>query len=194
MTEHLFGPAEKEADISGDGRYRYWLTRRWNDDLPVMGFVMLNPSLADDERDDRTLRRCVDFAKREQCGSVQLVNLYAFRTPHPEELRNTGDPVGPENDKAQARFLVEVQRVVVGWGSGLRHLPVWRDALGLFMRQASLLHFGPLECLGCTRDGSPRHPLYLPAHATIIPWEVPEWAASAERDYSARRRPFQRQS
>lgn len=74
------------ATISPDGQYRYDLGRRWGEG-PLLAFVMLNPSTADAEVDDPTIRRCVGFAKREGCGGIIVRNLFAFRTPSPKALK-----------------------------------------------------------------------------------------------------------
>ena len=82
------------AVISQDGLYRYHLERRWSD-APFLTFVMLNPSTADAEIDDPTIRRCVGFSKREGAGGIAVVNLYAFRATSPADLRQASAPYGP---------------------------------------------------------------------------------------------------
>ena len=84
------------------GAYQYWLDRRWGD--PKAGqrrivFVMLNPSIGGSVADDPTIRRCVGFARREGFTELRLVNLDAFQTAYPAELRQVEDPVGPDNDR-----------------------------------------------------------------------------------------------
>lgn len=191
----LFADDSRQAYITADGRHRYWLTRTWHDDRPMMGFIMLNPSTADAERNDPTLTRCVNYAHREGCGGVFLVNLYAGRTPHPSELANMGDPIGVENAD-WIDYVLRTRRIspiVVGWGEGIRRLPLWVDALAVVIERAA--HYRrDLECLGVAKDGSPRHPLYLKLEAPLIPWEVPEWAVQAVTKHFAeqqrsRRRP-----
>ena len=143
------------ADIRGE--YRYTLSRVWDLTLPVITFVLLNPSTADAVRLDPTLRRCVGFAKREGCGGMVILNLYAFRTKEPKMMMAAFDPVGPDND----RMLAGVTgTVVVGWGMNANPDRVTR-ALALLPR---------VHALGVTKDGHPRHPLYVPAEAPLIEW------------------------
>src|SRR5262245_37402135 len=88
-----------DAVISTCKKYRYFLQRRLSECPQVMTFVMINPSTADDKVDDRTIRRCREFAIREGCGVLQVVNLFAWRDQDREVLLTVADPVGPENQK-----------------------------------------------------------------------------------------------
>src|SRR5262245_19133112 len=88
----------KEALISPCGLYRYWLTRTWDNSLRRVCWVMLNPSTADAEQDDPTIRRCVGFARSWGAGGIIVVNLFAFRASDPKALLRAADPVGPDND------------------------------------------------------------------------------------------------
>lgn len=143
------------ADIRGD--YRYRLTRVWDPTLPTITFVLLNPSTADAEHLDPTLRRCVGFARRDGFGGMVILNLSAFRSPSPKVMRAAADPVGPEND----RVLASATGVVVaGWG-------VNADAARVAQAVALL---PPLQALGVTKHGHPRHPLYQRGNASLVPW------------------------
>lgn len=143
------------ADIRGE--YRYTLTRIWDRALPMITFVLLNPSTADSGQLDPTLRRCVRFAKREEYGGMVILNLYAFRTKDPKVMMAATDPVGPDND----RMLADVTgTVVAGWGTNADPARVAR-ALTLLPR---------LHALGVTKDGHPQHPLYVSANAPLIEW------------------------
>lgn len=152
--------ALSNAVISADGLYRYRLERQWGNDRACV-FVMLNPSTADAAEDDPTIRRCMGFAKRERCGRLIVVNLFAWRATDPGELVRAADPVGPENDWHVAEACRGAGGpVVAAWGA--HHMATDRaaklvDALDL---QA--------VCLGTTRDGAPRHPLYVRADAPLV--------------------------
>jgi hypothetical protein len=151
MLESIFAT----ADIRGE--YRYTLTRVWDPALPMITFVLLNPSTADAVQLDPTLRRCVGFAKREGYGGMLIRNLYAFRTKDPKVMMAATDPVGPEND----RMLAGVTgTVVAGWGTNADPARVTR-ALALLPR---------LHALGVTKNGHPRHPLYVRGDAPLIEW------------------------
>ena len=91
---------QKDADISPCKKYRYRLRRTW-DERPPLPFVMLNPSRADAEKDDKTITRCIDFAMREGAGGIIVVNLYALREPHPPRLKEAEDPFGPEQQRGR---------------------------------------------------------------------------------------------
>lgn len=153
------------AVLSPDGLYRYALEREWprtllDRDLGRVLFVMLNPSTADGLRDDPTVRRCVDFAQRWGYSSLTVVNLFAWRATDPRELALVPDPVGPDNDAwIRARATV-ADRVVAAWGA--RGDLLARDRVVLELLRG-LGH--DVRCLGVTRAGMPRHPLYLPGKA-----------------------------
>jgi len=151
------------ADIRGE--YRYSLTRVWNEMLPPITFVLLNPSTADAKQLDPTLRRCggaavrrcVSFAKREGYGGMVILNLYAFRTKSPKLMKAAADPIGPENDRVLAGAT---GTVVAGWGNSADPKRV-AQAVALLP---------PLHALGTNEGGQPTHPLYVLGDAPLIEW------------------------
>src|SRR4051812_14625230 len=157
------------ATFSPDRRHRYRLWRTWDTaQRKTMVVIGLNPSTADETKDDPTIRRCIAFAKREGCGSLVMLNLFAYRSTNPRELQTLylqgDDPVGPSNDDVivEACTLPDVL-VVAAWGAHGRLR--WRDE-----RVLSLLTgrgVSPL-CFGLTNGGLPRHPLYLPKAVPLI--------------------------
>lgn len=142
------------------GAYRYTVWRVWNKQLPRALFVLLNPSIADAEQDDPTLRRCLGFARRENCGSLEIVNLFALRATQPGLLKRVLDPIGPENDHAIATAAQRASFIVLGWG-------IDGTYLGRDMAVLRLLSSYPFYCIGLTRGGHPKHPLYS-AYAPLI--------------------------
>ncbi|GAB3884429.1 DUF1643 domain-containing protein [Terrabacter terrigena] len=153
------------AEISEDGHYRYMLGRRW-DNGPLVRFVMLNPSTADATTDDPTIRRCIGFAKAWGFAGLHVVNLYAYRATNPRELWAVDDPVGPENDAWLADEAAWAKShdlpLIAAWGvhAEPRHVAYVRTFPG----------FDRLQALGTTKDGHPRHPLYLRRDAQLEPW------------------------
>ena len=155
-----------QAEFSECGSYRYLLTREWGPAKPLVA-VMLNPSTADAEEDDPTIRRLCGFAEDNGCGGVRVLNLFAFRATDPEAMRVASDPVGPRNDSVIARELVAAAStrmpVLAAWGAHRwvegRDMAVWRMVPGVQWR-----------CLGTTKDGHPKHPLYVPKSQPFLPW------------------------
>jgi hypothetical protein len=141
------------AIYSPDERHRYWLTREWNASLPVVNFVGLNPSSATAEVNDPTVRRCIGFAQQWGFGGLIMTNLFAWRATDPAHMRASADPVGPDNDTYLHRAAREAQLVVLCWGEGGRHLGR--------TQKVRLVFDVPVTCLGVTKSGQPRHPLYL---------------------------------
>ena len=79
----------KGAVIDPTGLYRYSLWREWNPDAAQITFIMLNPSRADATNDDPTIRRCINFASSWGYGYLEVVNLFAYRTSHPQQFKKS---------------------------------------------------------------------------------------------------------
>jgi hypothetical protein len=125
----------------------------------VLGFVGLNPSAADEERDDPTVSRLVRRARSLGCGGLVVANLCAWRTAEPRELLTVADPVGdPENARALRELLAMEGPKLAGWG---------RAGQG---RGAGLRGAAEWWVLGLNADGSPRHPLYVAGAAVARRW------------------------
>ncbi len=149
-------PHRMSARLSKCALYRYTLERTWDAERPSVMFIGLNPSTADATHDDPTVRRCVGFAKRWGFGSMLLTNLFALRATDPRALMDVEDPIGPSNDRWIDRTKDRASLVVAAWGA----------RGGLMDRDSEVAErFSELHCLGTTKDGSPRHPLYLRADA-----------------------------
>lgn len=161
-------PMERTAVLSDDGNYRYVLSRRWGPG-PAALFVMLNPSTADATADDPTIRRCIGFARTWGLNALIVANLYALRSTDPAALWTATEPVGPNNDRTLAKQLLLADHigspVIAAWGAHARADRV-RHVLGLPGADR-------LQCLGRNKDGSPKHPLYLPADSIPTPWRPP---------------------
>lgn len=145
--------AQAGALLCADRRYRYLLWRRWSEGHGTLLVIALNPSTADAHRDDPTVRRCVGFARDWGFRTLLVANLFAYRAAHPSDLRRAEDPVGPDNERLLRCALATAGRVLVAWGNGGR----WRGRDRQVLESLSR----PL-CLGLTRLGAPRHPLYVP--------------------------------
>ena len=148
---------QRSACFDSTGQYRYQLDRQWDETLPAIALVMLNPSRADHQHDDPTLRRCMRLAQDWQYGSLTVVNLFAYCTSSPQVLKAVDDPIGVENDAAILQACQQAPCILLAWGNAgtlhqrdrivLELLTPWRDRC---------------HCLGLTRAGQPRHPLYIP--------------------------------
>jgi hypothetical protein len=161
----LFPEVKGAAVFSDCDRYRYMLARVWDSAIPPVIWIMLNPSTADAYVDDPTIRRCQSFARAWGAGGAFILNLFALRSPYPAELTRHDDPVGPENDG----YLVDTvghfprARVVAAWGTWGTYQE--RD------RRVEKILGARLHCIGTNRNGTPRHPLYVPSWADTYPYE-----------------------
>ena len=156
---------QRSAAISGDEVYRFNLSRRWGLGT-LLTFVMLNPSTADADQDDPTIRRCVGFARTLGYDGINVVNLYAFRATKPADLWLAAEPTGGERNDDLLREIGRCAEygmpVVAAWGANAK-----RDRVNQVL---TFRGWDKITALGLTKSGAPRHPLYLPASATPTPW------------------------
>jgi len=152
----------KGAAISKLGYHRYSLWRIWDSNKAMVVFVLLNPSTADASQDDPTLRRCIGFAQSWGFGGLYVVNLFAFRATDPFEMKSAPNPVGPMCDKYIMGCVGRSEMVVCGWGCHGSHLGRDREVLDMLK---SPYH------LGLTKNGHPKHPLYLKRESTPTPFQ-----------------------
>jgi hypothetical protein len=155
----------RSAEISDCGTYRYELARWWTDrpDRQVL-WVLLNPSTADERKDDATIRRCIAFSQSWGYDGLVLVNLFALRSTKPSALKAHPDPVGPSNDAMLDRWANDpaIDHVVCAWGAH----GVLRNR-GLIVR-TRLARLRPLHAFGETLGGHPQHPLYIAGDAPLV--------------------------
>ena len=169
MKQQMFASDSKvQADKDGaifdpTGTYRYTLWRHWNSCAPRVAFVMLNPSRADRTHNDPTIRRCIAFAQNWRFGSLEVVNLFAYRSPDPKKLRQVADPIGPENNAYLRQASSRSHRIIFAWGNG-------GSLLKRNVEVQKLLADSNPSCLGQNLTGQPRHPLYLSRNTPFIPF------------------------
>ena len=158
--EHSAMSRDNGAEFDDTGAYRLRLWRTWDrGPFGIVGYacwVMLNPSTADHTVNDQTIRKCIAFAKLWGFGGIEVVNVFALRSTDPKALYHHPDPVGPVNDTAIVKSVAGAGRVIAAWGNhgmlNSRGKKVRRLIAGL----------GDIECLGVTKEGQPKHPLYIP--------------------------------
>jgi hypothetical protein len=155
----------KTAVMAGPSkRFRYLLTRSvepWGDLLHSerIAFVGVNPSTADAERDDPTIRKCWRFTEKWGFKGFAMLNLFAYRATDPHLLSRADDPIGPENDVFLANFASCVKYLVCMWGRNGRLNDRDHEVIELLQRH------GGTDCLRHLKrnaDGTPSHILYLP--------------------------------
>lgn len=162
---------ERTADFSPCRTYRYRLTRRWSDG-PMLNVIGLNPSTADETQDDPTIRRCIGFARDWGYHGLVMTNLLGYRATDPKTLDAVDDPTGPDNWDWLVRCAQDAGFVLAAWGA--HPAGVWASSHAMLRLPWSL----PLYCLGKTKDGHPRHPLYIAKATQPIPYRVNTEVAS----------------
>jgi hypothetical protein len=155
-------PESRGADISHCGRYRYRLWREWNYTYPTCCFIMLNPSTADANIDDPTIRRCVGFAKKWGYGRLNVVNLFAYRSASPEALygMSKGMAIGPEGDRHIAEVCNASDIIICAWGNHGSLFMRGEEVIKIIRAQQGA---EPMAIKINNKSKQPSHPLYLKA-------------------------------
>jgi hypothetical protein len=160
---------KREAEIDMSKKYRYLLRRDWDETKPSVLWIMLNPSTADHQVDDPTIKACIRFTKKWEYGSFEVVNLFAYRATNPSELKNLDKDIaiGTESLTYIREALERADLIVAAWGSnGKTHKRNQDDEL------ISLLKSYQLKCLHILSDGDPRHPLYVRTDSPLQDYEL----------------------
>lgn len=158
-----------DATFSVCGRYRLALRRSW---FPERGaghvlWVMLNPSTASAEVDDPTIRKCQKFARTWGYDGIVVANIFALRATKPEEMLAHPEPIGDGNNLVLESLLMAegIGLAMAAWGVHGAHRGRGQEVVSMAASAGRELHV-----LGLTKEGHPRHPLYVPDAAGPIPW------------------------
>lgn len=163
------------AEFSQDRKYRYLLWREWDGRKPYAMFIGLNPSTADETKDDATIRRLIRFAYDWKFGGMFMLNIFAYRATDPKEMKSAENPIGEiynSNNQRNDDFIFEyadrlsVIKVVACWGNHGRYLDRGNQVRELLKESQGLANIGGLQAFKMTKQGQPSHPLYLPQTAT----------------------------
>ena len=178
LEEHNIGslcrlklPQDVVSSATYGGRnqcYRYTLKRVWDSTRPMVMWVLMNPSVATEECDDRTVAKCQRYTRAWGYGGLLIGNTFAYRCTDQKRLLETEDPVGPENDAALLEMAQQAQLIIAAYGSPHYKL-LWdrgTEVLHLLQQQGFVIH-----ALQQSSAGRPCHPLYL--SSTLLPFPLP---------------------
>ena len=152
----------RSANFSRCRQYRYALWRYWRDDAPFVLIIGLNPSTADQHKDDPTIRRCIGFARDWGFGGLCVANLFAYRATYPTDLFAAPDPVGPHSDRWLRKLSRQADMVVAAWGNDGSYEQRDKEVVS---------YLSALKVIRLNKAGQPAHPLYLPKHLSAIDWQ-----------------------
>jgi hypothetical protein len=148
--------------IFSPGRaYRYKLWRRWSAG-PVVHFIMLNPSTADEKKNDPTVERCERRARQWGYGGLIVTNIFAYRSTSPWALYKIPDPIGTDNDYHILSSTTKTEHTICGWGEHGK-------LMNRHEKVKTLLGYVRVYALKLNKDGIPTHPLYLNYKLEPIP-------------------------
>ncbi len=153
---HTKGDAPSVAVYSDCERYRYALTRVWSPGGAKLAFVMLNPSSATEVQNDPTVERCERRARTLGFGGFRVTNIFAWRATDPRNMRAAKSPIGPDNDAAIQAACAWADQVIAAWGTHGSYLDRGTQVAELLRRTGK-----PLLHLGLSKQGHPKHPLYI---------------------------------
>jgi len=159
---------DKGAYFSPDRKHRFMLWRKLGKGPGIM-FIGLNPSTANEVNDDPTVRRCMGYARDWGYGDFWMCNLYSLCSSDPKKLYKGEHPQSPYNITSLGVVREKVDLAIVAWGNHGATVQMdqhWPRSL------VKLL--SPVHCFGVTKQGEPKHPLYLPKDAEIVPFRYGE--------------------
>ena len=147
------------AIFSDCEKYRYILRRVWDENKKRAVFIGLNPSTADEVRNDPTVSRMISLSKSWGFGSVSVCNLFAFRATLPPDMKKAENPIGDENDSFILKEIQDAGRVIACWGNH-----------GKFLNRSEefIKNLKRFEHFGLTKQGEPHHLLYLRKDASLF--------------------------
>ena len=163
---HTKGDAPSTAVYSDCENYRYSLTRVWNPDAGRVLFVMLNPSKATEIENDPTVERCERRARALGFGGFRVTNIFAWRETSPKLMRQAQAPIGPDNDLILKESILWAEQVIAAWGTHGAHLGRGPEVQDLLLGSDR-----PVYHLGLSKDGHPKHPLYIRYSQVPIVWK-----------------------
>ncbi len=167
IKHHEDERSKSVAVFSDCEAYRYLLTRVWDATGRKALFIMLNPSTADEVKNDPTVERCERRARALGFGAFRVCNIFAFRATDPKVMRAASDPVGPQNDAAILESCDWADQVVCAWGTHGAHLERGAAVTALLKdRGVACYH------LGLSKAGHPKHPLYIAYTQQPEPWQI----------------------
>ena len=145
----------RKAKFSNDKKERFSLSRQWDESKRKILYIMFNPSIADNEKDDPTIRRLINFTIKFNYGGFFVGNIFSLITPYPDQI-NTLNVSSKKNVRELKKLINQVDKVVYAWGNLTEEPKFLKD-----------LVFNP-ECFGKNLNGSPKHPLYLPSDSKLM--------------------------
>jgi hypothetical protein len=158
--------------FSNCDRYRYLLSRKWDDGKPMVCYLMMNPSTATEVDNDNTIERCQRRAVALGYGGIVIVNIFPYRLTDSKQLKFVDDLIGDQQaaDDAIANAVRECAMTICGWGEHNELiLPRVLHVLTM-LTELDLAH--KLHALVVNGDGSPRHPLYIGYNQLPTPWRI----------------------
>jgi len=154
MVSYIKNNILREAKFSRDKKERYSLKREWDKSKEKILYIMFNPSLADDKKDDPTIRRLISFTKKYNYGGFLVGNIFTTVTPNPKKIDKTTG-ISDKNLKELFKLIHKVDQIVYAWGNTIEEPQTIKELVS------------KPKCFGKNFNGTPKHPLYLPSSSKL---------------------------
>ncbi|MAU58505.1 MAG: hypothetical protein CMC33_02450 [Flavobacteriaceae bacterium] len=138
-----------KAEFSLDGHFRYSLSRIWENKLPKVLFIMLNPSIANSKKNDPTIRKIISYSKSWGFGGLYVGNLYSHISPYPKDIRLVKFDFEKKNIESIKKMQEITELTVYAWGNNEK-IPNWLKSI---IKKPYYIEL--------SKKGTPKHPLYL---------------------------------
>lgn len=153
----------KDAVFSDCRKYRYQLVRIWDESLPNAMFIGLNPSTANEHTDDATIRRIQAIGRALGYGGVYMCNCFPYISTDPAKLKDFGNTL--QNDFWLVQSARKCKQIFFAWGNF--------DIVKETGRDKELQAMFPnAMALVINKNGSPRHPLYVPTDIKPVTFTI----------------------
>jgi hypothetical protein len=158
----LFGLENNGAEFSKDRKYRYALWRVWDEKLPMVAYIGINPSKANESVNDNTITKVKKISAYNGFGGLYMMNLFAYITTRPEVLLTCGDPLGDNNGWLE-KIAPKCEKIVFAWGNFKQAQERSKEVMKMFPEA---------YCLHQNLNGTPKHPLYCLDETKLIPFDI----------------------
>ena len=156
------------ANSENKASHRYFYRKVFNTNLKdkMLTFIMLNPSNADQNKPDQTIKNIEEITRNNSYNGFQIVNLFSYRTPSQKCLIDKIEKlkISPDDsfNEKNLKYLKYIKGdVVLAWGSNAKSIcnkyekGYYNKVLDILKKNECHLY---TYASSLNKDGSPKHP------------------------------------